>query len=234
MAGEVVGRGSTSGVTTTTATTPRTQSGIIKNINDRLNSTGLGVVTTTVNVTVDDAIAALTLAQKKQIGAILNKAGFTVRTPAEVDYVLAASFPNLVFRDFPDLLRQVKENLIGKGADTGPSTTMAITQYGKEQIDNWLDEGLKKKFGRGLESLDDAEMKTLRKAVKEYVSTPSVTTTKKVGGKTITTTKPGVTTAGIEEAIETAGMPMFADEAERRKAFEFGNLLNKTLGIGSI
>lgn len=234
MAGEVVGRGSTSGVTTTTVTTPRTQSGIIKNINDRLNSTGLGVVTTTVNVTVDDAIAALTIAQKKQIGALLDKAGFTVRTPAEVDATLATYFPNLVYRDFPDLLRQIKENLIGSATETGPSTSMAITEYGKEQIDNWLDEGLKKKFGRGLGSLDDAEMKTLRKAVEDYVKTPSVTTVKKVDGKTLTTTKPGVTTAGIEQAIETAGMPMFADEAERRKAFEWSSIVNKTLGIGSI
>jgi hypothetical protein len=234
MAGEVVGRGSTGGTITATTATPPGQSTFIKNINDRLNSTGLGGITNMVNVTVNDAVASLTNAQKKQIGAILDKAGFTVRTPAEVDYVLATSFPNLVFRDFPDLLRQVKENLIGKAADTGPSTSMAITEYGKEQIDNWLDEGLKKKFGRGLGSLDDAEMKTLRKAVEDYVKTPSVTTTKKVDGKTVTTTKPGVTTAGIEQAIETAGMPMFADEAERRKAFEFSNIINKTLGVGSI
>lgn len=234
MAGEVVGRGSTGGTTTATTATPPRQNVFTKNINDRLNTTNLGVVANMVDVTVNEAIASLTLAQKKQIAALLDKAGFTVRTPAEVDTQIAYILPNVVYRDFPDLLRQIKENLIVSAADTGPSTSMSITQYGKEQIDSWLDEGLQKKFGRGLGSLNEAEMKTLRKAVEDYVKTPSVTTTKKVGGKTVTTTKPGVTTAGIEQAIETAGMPMFADEAERRKAFEFGTLLNKSLGIGSI
>lgn len=235
--GEVVGRGATG--TTTTATTTSTvpgQSVLIKNINDRLNVSGLGTITSTVNVTVDDAIAALTSAQKKQIGAILDKAGFTVRTPAEVDAVLATYFPGLTWKDYPDLLRQVKDNLITKPTDTGgPKTSISITQYGPEQIDEWINAGVQKKFGRTIESLTDQELSTLRKAVKDYSMKGAVTTTTKdKKGRSVTTTTPGPSTAGIQGVVAETGAPMFLGEEQRRQAFEFSDILNKALGVGSI
>lgn len=238
MAGEqVVGRGTTGATTTaTTAQAKPTQSGITKNINDRLNASGLGIISDKVNFAIADAIASLTIPQKKQIGAILDKSGFTVRTPAEVDAVLAQSFPNLSWIDFPDLLRQIKDNLVTQPKDTGgPKTSVSITQYGPEQIDEWINAGVQKKFGRTLESLTDVELSTLRKAVKDYsmkgqVST--VTTDKK--GRRVTTTTPGPTTAGIQEVVAETGAPMFLGEAERRQAFEFSDIVNKALGVGSI
>lgn len=237
MGSEVVGRGATGGTTTTGTPSAPVGNPFLKNINDRLAAMGPGIsaVTSLVNVTVNEAIANLTIAQKKKLAQILDKAGYTVRTPAEVDMVLATSFPNLVYRDFPDLLSQVQRNLLITEPDGGPKTSMAITQYGKEQIDSWINEGLTNKFGRTLESLDADELKVLRKAVRDYADTPSVTTvTKDAKGRSITKTKPGVTTEGVAQAVESAAMPMFADEAERRQAFEFSTILNKTLGIGAI
>lgn len=231
---DVVGRGGSTSNVGTSTTTSKTTGGLTKSINDRLTSVGYTGVVSSVNVNVDEAIAALSNAQKRQIAAILDKAGFTVRSATEVDVVLASAFPNLEWTDFPDLLGQIKNQIIVQ-PDKTRVPSVNITEYGKEQIDSWIDEGLQKKFGRGIGSLSDEEKKTLRKAVKDYSLSESVTTvTTDKKGRTVTKTKPGVTTVGVEQALETAAMPMFADEAERRKAFEFSQIINKSLGIGSI
>lgn len=231
MAGEVVGRG---GTTTNTSTANVNTGGLPKNINDRLISAGYTGVVSNVDVNIDEAIASLTNAQKKQIAAVLDKAGFNIRSTGEIDYILTTSFPGLRWSDFPDLLGQIKKQIIIK-PDEESVPSVSITKYGKEQIDSWIDEGLQKKFGRGVKSLTPDELSTLRKAVRDYSASESVTTvTTDAKGRKVTTTKPGVSTTGVEQAVETAAMPMFADEAERRKAFEFGSIINKALGVGSI
>jgi hypothetical protein len=231
MAGEVVGRG---GSTTSTTTGRANTGGLTKNINDRLNSAGYTGVTSNVNITVDEAIASLSTKQKRQIATVLDKAGFTVRSIGEVDGILSIAFPNLTWSDFPDLLGQIKSQVVVK-PEAGNVPSVTITKYGKEQIDNWIDDGLQKTFGRGIKSLTPDELKTLRKAVRDYSSAEAVTTvTTDKKGRRVSTVVPGPTVTGIEQAVETAGMPMFADEAERRKAFEFSNIMSKALGVGSI
>lgn len=235
MAGEVVGRGATGGVTTTTTSTTSGGSEFIKNINDRLNATNLGAVVNRVNVTVDEAIASLTLAQKKQIGALLDKAGFTVRTPAEFDAVLATYFPNLVYRDFPDLLRQVKDNLISSGKEEKPDLARNIVKYDEDVLKEVAQAVALKKQGA---RLTDAELQDAIDLANSMIQKGTVTESKKVRNpktgklETVTTTTPGFSQErfGLElgKQIEEQSPQL----VERRQAFEFMDEMSKVLSGG--
>lgn len=183
--------------------------------------------------TVNDVLSQLTKTQKKTIAAILDKAGFTIRTPEDVDTVIAQAFSGIKPKSYADLLNQINENLYTFGKTTGPSTSLSITDYGQDQIDKWIDDGLRKKFGRSIQSLNDQELTTLRKAVSDYASTPAISTvTKDALGRSVTKTQPGATTTGVENVVTQTGMGMFGQEGERRKAFEFMNELQKIMSGG--
>ena len=120
----------------------------------------------------------------------------------------------------------------GKGLGTAekPSVSKTITQYGAPQIRDWINDGLKRKFTRGLESLDDQEREILFNAVREYLDKAAVTTvTKGPKGESITTVKPGPSTAGVQEVVEKTamGLPGFAEDADRTKKIEFSQWLTQ-------
>lgn len=117
-----------------------------------------------------------------------------------------------------------------KNVPTKPSTSKTITQYGAPQIRDWINDGLTKKFGRTFESLTQEERSILFNAVKEYSEKASVTISKAgKKGTTITTVKPGATTAGVQEVVEEAAMqiPGLAEDADRMVKINFSQWLTQ-------
>lgn len=235
MAGEVVGRGTTSGTTTTTAVTSPLQNTFIKNINDRLNTVGLGGVVSGIDLSQNEAIAALTLAQKKQIGKILDKAGFTVRTPFEVEATLDTYFKGLTWRDYPDLLRQINENLIGAGKEETPALARNIVKYDEDVLKEVAQAVALKKQGA---RLTDAELQDAINLANSMIEKGTVTESKKVRNpktgklETVTTTTPGFSQErfGLElgKQIEEQSPQL----VERRQAFDFMDEMSKVLSGG--
>lgn len=118
----------------------------------------------------------------------------------------------------------------GVGKAPEPSTSKTITQYGAPQIRDWINDGLTKKFGRTFESLTQEERSILFNAVKEYSEKASVTISKAgKKGTTITTVKPGATTAGVQEVVEEAAMqiPGLAEDADRMVKINFSQWLTQ-------
>lgn len=236
-----VGRGATNPTPTPTPTlTSNTKNAISSAIDSKLSSVMPDYADVNVDITVDDFIGRLNDTQKRAIAELLRKARFSINTIKDVDAILG-DVTNFTFQDndlqsFGKFVSALNSQLVFKpGAGTGPRESVSITKYGPEQIDSWVDNWLTKNVGRELESLSPDQAKLLRRAVRDYASGESVTTvTKDKKGRAVTTYRPAVSEAGIEQALETAAGETFAPEMERRQAFEFSDILSKTLGIGSI
>ena len=237
-----VGRGATMGPTPAPTPSPstRTRNSISSSIDSKISSVLPDYSDISVDITVDDFIGRMNDTQKRAIAQLLRNARFSINTLKDVDAILG-DVTNFTFQDsdlqsFNKFVSALDSQLVYKAsAAAGPRESVSVTKYGREQIDSWVDDWVTKNVGRGLASLPAEQAKLLRKAVKDYASGESVTTvTRDKKGRAVTTYRPAVTEAGIEKTLETASAEMFAPEMERRKAFEFSDILSKTLGIGSI
>jgi hypothetical protein len=191
-----------------------------------------------VDINIDDFISGLSDTQRRTLAELLRKS-FSIDTLKDVDTIIADAakftFNDEDFMSFNKFITAVNNQLVYKPSSTGPKESVSITKYGPEQIDSWVDNWLTGEVGRTLESVTPEQAKLLRRAVKDYASSESVTkVTKDKKGRAVTTYSPGVSEAGIQEALKTTAETEFGPEMERRQAFEFGDLLSKTLGIGSI
>jgi len=237
-----VGRGATPAAspTPTPSLSKGTKNAISSAIDSKVSATMPDYADLSVDITVDDFIDRLSGTQKRAIAELLRKARFSINTLKDVDTILADvtnfSFEDTDLQSFNKFVSSLNNQLIYKpAAGTGPKESVSITKYGPEQIDAWVDDWLVKKAGRTLESLGDEQAKLLRSAVKDYASGESVTTvTKDKKGRAVTTYRPAVTEAGVQQTLQEAGKEVLAPEMERRQAFEFGDILSKTLGIGGI
>lgn len=228
---DVVGRGGDTA--STPPTTPKKPStGLIKNITDRLSASGY---TIDVNVGVDEALSMLTVAQKKQIGAILDKAGYGVRSIGDVDYVLGNSFQNIQFSDFPDLLRQIKEQIIITPKEPKPDLARNVVKYDEAVLKEVAQSIAVNKIGQ---TLSDEELQNAIDLANSMIEKGTVTKTKNVRNpktgklEQITETTPGFSQErfGVQlgQQLEEAN-PLLA---ERRKAFEFVDEMSKILSGG--
>lgn len=191
-----------------------------------------------VDINIDDFISGLSDTQKRTLAELLRKS-FSIDTLKDVDMIISDAakftFNDEDFMSFNKFITAVNNQLVYKPSSTGPKESISITKYGPEQIDAWVDNWLTGEVGRTLESVTPEQAKLLRRAVRDYASSESVTkVTKDKKGRAVTTYSPGVSEAGIQEALKTTAEAEFGPEMERRQAFEFGDLLSKTLGIGSI
>jgi hypothetical protein len=209
--------------------------GIFGTINSRIKST-LPDVDVTVDITIDEFLDTLKETQRRVIGDMLRRAGYGIKKLEDIDTAISEDFSGLPVGSFNQFLTALDSQLVyKKGRGTGPSESVSITKYGPEQIDAWVDSWLTGEVGRTLESVTPEQAKLLRRAVRDYASSESVTkVTKDKKGRAVTTYSPGVSEAGVQEALKTTAEDVFAPEMERRQAFEFSDLLSKTLGIGSI
>lgn len=227
--------------------TPTKTSGKKSNLDLRLESQ-LGAVLPAyvdviqqADVTIDAFLDQLNDSSLRAIGEVLRKARYSVRNVNDVKKILSDPASNLQFEDTDlvsgkNFVAALNNQLIFKAETGGPKESVSVTEYGPEQVDSWVDNWLTKEAGRTLESLSPDVAKTLRKAVKDYATGQSVTTvTKDAQGRPVTTYKPAMSEAGIAQTLEdVAGTTELYKDVERRKAFEFGDILNKTLGIGQI
>jgi len=118
----------------------------------------------------------------------------------------------------------------GVGKAPEPSISKTITQYGAPQIRDWINDGLTKKYGRTFDSLTQEERSILFNAVKEYSEKAAVTIAKAgKKGTTITTVKPGATTAGVAEVIEETAeqIPGLVSDKERQDRINFSQWLTQ-------
>lgn len=215
------------------------QNAISSSIDSRVSATLPEYSDLGVDINIDDFISGLSDTQRRTLAGLLRKS-FSIDTLKDVDTILADAakftFNDEDFMSFNKFITAVNNQLVyKKGKGTGPSESISITKYGPEQIDAWVDNWLTGEVGRTLESVTPEQAKLLRRAVRDYASSESVTkVTKDKKGRAVTTYSPGVSEAGIQEALKTTAEAEFGPEMERRQAFEFSDLLSKTLGIGSI
>lgn len=229
---DVVGRGGNT-ASTPPVTPKKPATGLTKNIADRLAAGGY---TIDVNIGVDEAIASLTLAQKRQIAAVLDRAGFNIRSIGEIDYVLSNSFPNLQWSDFSDLLGQIKEQLVTTGGEKEkPELARNIVKYDETVLKEVAQSIALNKIGK---SLTDEELQGAIDLANSMISKGTVTRTKNVRNKKtgkleqITETTPGFSQErfGVElgQKLEQESPQL----VERRKAFEFVDEMSKILSGG--
>lgn len=228
---DVVGRGGNT-ASTPPATPKKPATGLTKNIADRLASGGF---TLNVDLGVSEAIGSLTVAQKKQIAAVLEKAGFGVRSIGEVDYALATAFPNLQWSDFPDLLGQIKEQIIITPKEPKPDLARNVVKYDEAVLKEVAQSIAVNKIGQ---TLSDEELQGAIDLANSMIEKGTVTKTKNVRNpktgklEQITETTPGFSQErfGVQlgQQLEEAN-PLLA---ERRKAFEFVDEMSKILSGG--
>lgn len=228
---DVVGRGGNT-ASTPPATPKKPATGLTKNIADRLASGGF---TLNVDLGVSEAISSLTVAQKKQIAAVLEKAGFGVRSIGEVDYALATAFPNLQWSDFPDLLGQIKEQVIITPKQPEADLAREIVKYDEGVLKEVAQSIALKKAGK---TLNDVELKEAIDLANSMISKGTVTKRKQVRNpktgklEQITETTPGFSQErfGVElgKKIEQESPEL----VERRQAFEFMGEMSKILSGG--
>lgn len=232
-----VGRGTATPTPTPTPTPSTTKApNVFSTINSRITSSLPDIGDITPDITIDEYLESLSATQKRIIAEMLRKARYTIKKLDDVDTIISSEFGGLELGSFNKFISSLDSQLVYKpGKAAGPSESISITQYGPEQIDAWVDDWLTKKVGRTLESVDTTQADLLREAVKDYASSESITkVTKDKKGRPVTTYKPGMSQAGIAQTLETAAGEAFAPEMERRQAFEFSDILSKTLGIGGI
>jgi hypothetical protein len=189
--------------------------------------------------TIFDFLESLSTPVKKGIAQVLRKGGFSIQTLTDVDTVLGDvtnfTFETTDLTDPKTFINAINSQLIGKEPAADEGVSVSVTKYGKEQVDTWIDKWIVDNAGMGLAALNQEQAKMLRKAVKDYAAKESVTevkTDKK--GRRVTTYRPGVSEAGIQETIKKTATELFPQEIERNKAFEFSNILSKTLGTRDI
>ncbi len=222
--------------TPTPSANPVQLGGVFGTINSRIQSTLPEVGDIAVDLNIDEFLDTLKETQRRVLGEMLRKAGIGINKLEDIDNYISQNFSGLPVGSFNQFVTALDSQLVyKKGRGTGPSESVSITKYGPEQIDAWVDSWLTGEVGRTLESVTPEQAKLLRRAVRDYASSESVTkVTKDKKGRAVTTYSPGVSEAGVQEALKTTAEDVFAPEMERRQAFEFSDLLSKTLGIGSI
>ena len=176
---------------------------------------------------------------QKRIGDFLKKRKFPVKTIKDVFNALedvdTFTFTPEDLTNVDTFISAIDNQLVGVGAGEEDGVSISVTKYGKPQVDAWVDKWLIDNAGMGLGALNQEQAKALRKAVKDYAARESVTevkTDKK--GRRVTTYRPGVSEAGIQETLKKTATELFPQEIERNKAFEFSNILSKALGTRDI
>lgn len=107
--------------------------------------------------------------------------------------------------------------------------TQTIQQYSPEQLDKFTQAAYQAKAGQ---TATAEQLKAARDAYEKEIAKGTVTITKQVGGKNVTTITPGFSqekALGIAEKQVKTALP---DEVTRRKTFEFSDSFSKLMSGG--
>jgi hypothetical protein len=114
-----------------------------------------------------------------------------------------------------------------QGSETGPRTTKNVYLFDKAEINKLITGKVSEVLGRDAQP---EEMKHFYTVIKDMIDEGTVTTTKVVGGKTVTTTKPGYSQAKAEAAIESGLKADSPQDYQEKKSLDFADFLGKLGG----
>jgi hypothetical protein len=114
----------------------------------------------------------------------------------------------------------------GVGDDNKPKVSVQKYLFQPEEIQSLIDDTLKSVLGR---KATDSENKEFYTAIQDMINKGTVTTTKKVGGKTVTETKPGYTKEKAQALIKKSIEEKAPQDLAEKQSLDFGDFLS---GLG--
>ncbi len=114
----------------------------------------------------------------------------------------------------------------GVGDDNTPKVSVQKYLFQPEEIQSLIDDTLKSVLGR---KATDSENKEFYTAIQKMIDAGTVTTTKKVGGKTVTETKPGYTKEKAQALIKKSIEEKAPQDLAEKQSLDFGDFLS---GLG--
>ena len=114
----------------------------------------------------------------------------------------------------------------GVGDDNKPKVSVQKYLFQPEEIQSLIDDTLKSVLGR---KATDSENKEFYTAIQGMIEKGTVTTTKKVGGKTVTETKPGYTKEKAQALIKKSVEENAPQDLAEKQSLDFGDFLS---GLG--
>lgn len=115
----------------------------------------------------------------------------------------------------------------GDAGNGAPRTTKNVYLFDKAEINKLITGKVSEVLGRDAQP---EEMKHFYTVIKDMIDEGTVTTTKVVDGKTVTTTKPGYSQAKAEAAIESGLKAASPQDYQEKKSLEFADFLGKLGG----
>lgn len=237
--GEVVGRGNT-GAKPTPTPTPKASKpalafpglgrgvmdqGSIDAINSRVTSIP-GVefdVTTVPDITTDDFISGLSVAQKRTLAALLRKAGFSIRTLDNVDEIIVENFSGLDTSSFSKFYKAVSNEIVPKASAGAREYRPRVDIYNvpETELESDIDEASLSAIGAILSPEEKAKFLPIQKALMAKGTRTTQRINKK--GQLVTEQTPGFTREmgkeAVVEAIEKA--PEYKADVERKQRIDF-------------
>jgi len=114
----------------------------------------------------------------------------------------------------------------GVGDENKPKVSVQKYLFQPEEIQSLIDDTLKSVLGR---KATDSENKEFYTAIQDMINKGTVTTTKKVGGKTVTETKPGYTKEKAQALIKKSVEEKAPQDLAEKQSLDFGDFLS---GLG--
>jgi len=113
-------------------------------------------------------------------------------------------------------------------AGTGaPRVTKNVYLFDKAEVNKLITSKVSEVLGRNAQP---EEMKHFYTVIKDMIDQGTVTTTKVVGGQTVTTTKPGYSQAKAEAAIESGLKSASPQDYQEKKSLDFADFLGRLGG----
>lgn len=115
----------------------------------------------------------------------------------------------------------------GKSAEGGPSVSIQKYLFDPAEIQSLIDGTLKGVLGR---KATESESKEFYTAIQKMIDQGTVTTTKKVGGKTITEQKPGFSKEKAEALITERVKTASPQDYQEKQSLDFADFLGRLKG----
>lgn len=188
------------------------------------------------DIKIDQFVESLSDKQLRTVGAVLDKAGYTVRRLQDIRTILSEDFSGLNLSNFNQFVSSLRKELTMFNAPKEENIpTRQIYKYDANVLRDVADSISIKRRG---EVLSDAEWQEELDRVNKKIAKGTLTVTKEVTNpktgkkERVVTTTPAFTQEGFETELGKRLEEKSPELVERRKAFEFIGELNKTLAGG--
>lgn len=164
--------------------------------------------------------------QMAEIVKLLSKFGYTAKTKDQAKQTLESYFSDIFnnSKTFSSLITGLQGEYIPGLDSTGPSVTQTIANYDPAVLKKLVENTYQSTIGR---NPTEAESQKWMTEINKMIQTGTTTTSKKVGGKTVSVSTPGFSqeraTTKISEGIKTANAPEF----QQQQSMNFMDWLSK-------